>query len=465
MTQIVTHQYREPDSTRKWNRRLVGLLPAGVYQGFEVHESGSIDPGVLLTAEGVRIEEDASVSVEIPPNESAYRRIDLIYCHHEHLESVPVIPAHYYVAVGTPAEDPVAPDLPDHAVLLGTGDIDAGDTVWSEVISVTPVPSGLDLLTLMDELREELEVDLAGVLGLFVNQHQGAADANPGIHKTISQRFEVPSVEPSQAYSLVFQGANTGQRTVRVYMRVSTASGLSPIQDLIFTVNASVGDLSGGTFPWTKDVEGDSFRLRLGYDGLGLEVDQSSGTSFDDADWSLVHHAGYLGLAGLVGTYLNGNQQYGWQAVKDNDRACLRPNAQRYGRLGDADHALERVTTAQLKGGGVSGDLELGASGALGMEMVVDGDSETTTRPVTNNTCSLGEPDKRYAKACAATLYTSQLQFHNGTSEGPRVTYGTGAPSGTPSYGSMYIRVDAPTGESGLHIYTADGWKQMALVP
>ena len=136
MTQIRDIDYRAPLDPRGENRKWIGIVPAGVYSGFRVHSDGTIDPGVLLTQEGIRIEETDVISVEVPPGHSTLNRYDLIVCRHEYLETYPNLEAHYEVIAGTPSDDlnPPIPNLPDHAVLLAYGRMQPGETTWSHVV-------------------------------------------------------------------------------------------------------------------------------------------------------------------------------------------------------------------------------------------------------------------------------------------------------------------------------------------
>ena len=138
MSQSRIHDYRSPRSSADLNKKLVGVLPSGVYGGFTVHENGDIDPGVILTADGVRIKEDAAVSVSIPPGDATHPRLDLVVCIHEYLPTYPNVAAHFQVIEGTLAANPEYPDLPDHAVLLAKCRMEVGETSWSEVINVGP---------------------------------------------------------------------------------------------------------------------------------------------------------------------------------------------------------------------------------------------------------------------------------------------------------------------------------------
>ncbi len=99
---------------------------------------GTIDPGVLLTPEGLRIEEDSPVSVSVSPGDATFPRFDLVVCIHEYLPTVPNVAAHFEVVTGTPADNPDYPDLPEHAVLLATCRMEKAETSWKTVANAGP---------------------------------------------------------------------------------------------------------------------------------------------------------------------------------------------------------------------------------------------------------------------------------------------------------------------------------------
>ena len=66
MTQKRIHDYRGPRSSEDLNRKLVDIIPSGVYAGFTVETNGTINSGVLMTADGVRIEEDEASNLSVP---------------------------------------------------------------------------------------------------------------------------------------------------------------------------------------------------------------------------------------------------------------------------------------------------------------------------------------------------------------------------------------------------------------
>jgi len=138
MTQKRIHDYRGPRSSEDLNRKLVGIIPAGVYEGFAVQTDGSIDPGILFTIDGVRIEEDEAISVSVPSGDPVHPRKDLIVCQHQYEQAIPVLEAQYTIIQGVPAADPDYPDLPEHTILLARATMPQGGLEYSEVIQVGP---------------------------------------------------------------------------------------------------------------------------------------------------------------------------------------------------------------------------------------------------------------------------------------------------------------------------------------
>ena len=142
------HDYRGPRSSEDLNSKLAGLLAPGVYRGFHVDADGAITPGLLLTAEGVSLEEDAPVSVSVPPGDPTHGRVDLVVCVYEYMKTVPAPVATFEVVQGTPAAEPEAPELPEHAILLAAAQMEAGASEWGSVAQAGPPEK------LMNALRE-----------------------------------------------------------------------------------------------------------------------------------------------------------------------------------------------------------------------------------------------------------------------------------------------------------------------
>ena len=147
MAQNRTHDYRGERSSAHLNRKLVGIIPPGVYSGFTVSVDGTIAPGVLMTADGVRVEEDAPVSVTPPVGDATYSRKDLIVCQYLYETSVPAPQATYAVIQGVPAATPEYPAIPDHCIVLAQATMAPGGVTWSEnkLVNSVPVPKSTDL--------------------------------------------------------------------------------------------------------------------------------------------------------------------------------------------------------------------------------------------------------------------------------------------------------------------------------
>ena len=134
MSQKRIHDYRGPRSSDDLNEKLVGIVLPGVYRGFHVEPDGSVSPGILLTLEGVRIEEDSPFSVDVPPGDELNPRIDLVVCVHEYQKSVPPPTAYFQVVQGTPAEEPLPPDIPEFGIVLATCRMEAEGSEWSQIV-------------------------------------------------------------------------------------------------------------------------------------------------------------------------------------------------------------------------------------------------------------------------------------------------------------------------------------------
>jgi len=138
MAQTRIHDYRGPRSSEDLNEKLVGIMLPGVYRGFHVGKDGSVSPGVLLTAEGVRIEESEAFEVDVPASDETHSRLDLVVCVHEYEKTVPAPNAEFQVVQGTPAEEPDPPEIPEHGTVLATCRMIAGGSQWSQVTQAGP---------------------------------------------------------------------------------------------------------------------------------------------------------------------------------------------------------------------------------------------------------------------------------------------------------------------------------------
>lgn len=98
------------------SRRFADLGLTGVLTGLDAHASGvdmvvSIDPGVAYNEAGERFELESVGSVTIPAADPDLPRIDLIVVSG-------TVPPMLTVVSGTPADTPVAPEVPADALVL-----------------------------------------------------------------------------------------------------------------------------------------------------------------------------------------------------------------------------------------------------------------------------------------------------------------------------------------------------------
>ena len=100
----------------------------------------TIRQGVLVTGDGVRIEETTNLTdlLAIPANSSGQPRLDYIVCRHTYIKTVPPPTAVYQVIAGIPAATPEPPQVPDDAVILACGLLPSGATAYSEIRLATP---------------------------------------------------------------------------------------------------------------------------------------------------------------------------------------------------------------------------------------------------------------------------------------------------------------------------------------
>ena len=136
MVQKRIHDYRGPRSSENLNNHLLGVFPPGVYEGFQVNPDGSVSPGMLITPEGIRIEETEPISVPQPLADPDNPRIDLVVCIHEYEKTVPAPPAQFTTMPGTPDPDPQPPDIPVHGVVLAACRMEPGAAEWSDIMSL-----------------------------------------------------------------------------------------------------------------------------------------------------------------------------------------------------------------------------------------------------------------------------------------------------------------------------------------
>ncbi len=294
MVQKRIHDYRGPRSSENLNGHLVGVMPPGVCQGFHVRSDGSVSPGVLVTAEGIRIEETEDVSVPQPLADPDHPRIDLVVCQHEYEKTVPAPPAVFTTVPGTPGEDPQPPDLPEHAVLLATCRMDAGAAEWTDIQQSGPPVRVYNAVQQLDRswkivhgergaLLEQFDVNLGYVI-IFV--------VAPGTHadgETIDWGSPV-----------LLYGADGIQQVEDVKAKLNQE--ISDRQAGDSALNSAKLDKAGGTITGDLEVQGK----------LTLDADDVADVCFDD--WvSFVHWV--QGCEGNSQDWTN--LGFAWKSVAD----------------------------------------------------------------------------------------------------------------------------------------------------
>ncbi|WP_338761887.1 hypothetical protein WAF17_16465 [Bernardetia sp. ABR2-2B] len=126
-------EYLSDDISFQFNEFLIGIIPPGLYRGFEFtpnsnlflqlsHQNtgysfpkkdGSISStvGVVRSKQGVLVIEDAPISLQVSANTTSNPRIDLVVCEHKYEEIAGGLDAEYFLIEGTPNTSPVAPTL------------------------------------------------------------------------------------------------------------------------------------------------------------------------------------------------------------------------------------------------------------------------------------------------------------------------------------------------------------------
>lgn len=123
-------KYKEDDSTALLNEIFAGLLPAGVYTGYDAtlgssmiltlsHHNAFVETdlagnqikrGVIRTKQGVLIAEEDNVSFNITPTGSQ-GRIDVVYLQHQYQQLISAPMPFYGILEGTPSANPTPPNL------------------------------------------------------------------------------------------------------------------------------------------------------------------------------------------------------------------------------------------------------------------------------------------------------------------------------------------------------------------
>ncbi len=150
-------EYKADDISFQFNEFLIGIIPPGLYRGFEFNptsnlflelnhqitgflypkKNGTMTPkiGVVRSKQGVLITEDSLISLQVNANVTANPRIDLVICEHKYEEIIEGLEAEYIIIQGTPNESPVTPTLtnPNFQVIIGELYLPAGTSTLDAV--------------------------------------------------------------------------------------------------------------------------------------------------------------------------------------------------------------------------------------------------------------------------------------------------------------------------------------------
>jgi len=148
MAQLRYTNYKDDKSSFNNNIKDIGIVPHGLYRGFdydatssgttlvlshtvngysitEIDGSVTSDLGVVRTRQGVMVVEDAAVSITGLTDNSLESdpRIDLIVLEHTYVETIGGTAAGYTQIIGTPGSSPVAPALTDDTIQVILGEL------------------------------------------------------------------------------------------------------------------------------------------------------------------------------------------------------------------------------------------------------------------------------------------------------------------------------------------------------
>lgn len=205
MSQNLTLSYGAPRKTLYLNRRHVGIIPAGVYSGYEVVPttpaslSLTVSAGKLITAEGVTVEEtvDLLSAVTIVPDDGL-PRIDLVVA--EHVYSMSNEPQTYAVIQGTAGNPPLPPAVPANSVKLAEVYVPAMATTITEGLIQNATPANVNCGLLGRANLVELLVEPASESGSGLSDkafvHGGVILASSGTSAVTVLDQETPAFDP-----------------------------------------------------------------------------------------------------------------------------------------------------------------------------------------------------------------------------------------------------------------------------
>lgn len=337
------HDYRSPRSSSDLNKKFVGLVAPGIYRGFHVSMTGLLSPGILLTSEGVRIEETEPVQLTLTPNTSGLTRRDIVVCEHEHQPTVPAPVAVFRVIPGEPAEEAPLPPIPEHATLIAVCRMPAGASSWDSIDSNANPPE-----LLFNAVRDGWEHRIVkggtgallvrtvlapggGLMEFYLHPGTGLADG-----------VSIPWGSPVFTFS--------SQGTPAEIIRLLDADG----KFLAKNVEAALSELAGSNRT-TQTVKGNA-------DAIALET-----TNRQDADGNLqgqitnhlssssAHNASAIPIADSGNRYTGTNAETALQEIAGAGRTTQTVKANADGIAGhitnaSAAHTASAITTEAVSG-------------------------------------------------------------------------------------------------------------------
>lgn len=193
--------YKEDDSTFLLNQMLVGIIPAGLYFGFDANldstlilkliqsQSGMTEIdidlnesicGLIKTKQGVIVKDYDTIELPIEAGD-VLPRIDLIICEHAYTEIAGGSQALYSVLKGTPASDPVKPLLTSENEQIEIGSL--------------YVPAGMLLLTDADVVYTKVDqpqfanntIRISNLISSIANCLQKSQNLNDVVSKSLAR--------------------------------------------------------------------------------------------------------------------------------------------------------------------------------------------------------------------------------------------------------------------------------------
>lgn len=136
MAQFRTFEFQSDDTTKSLNEWLLGIIPSGLYCGFDEIEIrndmqlnllhtftsfnfDSKNKGIYISKSGVRIIEDTQVVVGLVSPTTFGQRIDLIVATHTYSLVAGGSPALYSIIEGIESNSPVAPIVVNNQIVIG----------------------------------------------------------------------------------------------------------------------------------------------------------------------------------------------------------------------------------------------------------------------------------------------------------------------------------------------------------